>query len=279
MSLSPRGQSLSTILFSLHDKPERVSALLAAHKAVEPKDAAVLFGEVWTNSESLFDNRDALQTLIAFVHDTGTARYMMEAPERAQLAKIKKKADKKGRVTLFRGAAQHNIEGFSWTVNRDTATFFAKRNALDGKPLIVSADFCSDDLIAYMGGRSEYEIIVDISRPEAQEAIRKAEIEFLTEFTPSGAQLLTWKIQAFGDAMFDTDGQDTRLMATVMFAKARGTPLEDILAQWERSIAKLDEFPGLFPAKRAEFEKKIKDTTEFYAIETPTAWGSSVTSD
>lgn len=274
MRLSAKGAALSSILFALHDKPERVPALLSAHTMVEPKEAAHLFGEVWTNSESLFNNQEALRTLIAFVQDTGTARFMMDEKERATLARLKKKAEKKGHVTLYRGAAQHNVEGFSWTTNEDTCRFFARRNALDGQPLIVKADFAADDLLAYMGGRNEFEVIVDLTRDDAVDAISIADIEYLPEIEVTGGHALMWRIQAFGNASLHGDeGEDVMLMMNVSMAKKRGTALVDIQGQWKRAIEQLDTFPGAFTAKRAEFEKKIADTERFYHADTSQMFG------
>lgn len=271
MELTPRGKALSSILFALHDKPERVPALLSSYTMVEPRDAAILFGEVWTNSESLFENRPALETLIHFVRETNTASMMMKSPERERLKRLKAKKT----VTLFRGAGKHNIEGFSWTVNRKAADFFAVRNGLDGYPIVVKADFLADDLVAYLSGRSEFEVIVDLASPTAIEAIERGERIAMPYQKVSAGALLAWKVQAFGDrALFGDDHERQRISAMVMFAKRNGTPLADIQDQWNRAIAMLDEFPGAFAEKRAEMGARIAITQEAYAMELPEAWSS-----
>ena len=72
-----------------------------------------------------------------------------------------------GQVTVYRGAAQNRMRGFSWTVDPDRARWFADRSAGAGFPALVFAVTVPvSHVLAALGveGRSEGEIILNPNR-------------------------------------------------------------------------------------------------------------------
>ena len=65
-------------------------------------------------------------------------------------------------VTIYRGLTSHNaknIKAMSWTLNYDTASWFAHRFGEDGT--VYEATIDKSHILALFNGRNESEIIVD----------------------------------------------------------------------------------------------------------------------
>lgn len=260
VELSEQGEALSRIIFSMHDKPERVKALYAARDRAPIADIASIFGDVWTNSESLFDNQDELAALIHMIREAGVADHAMSKIECTRLRALKGK----GSITLYRGAAENNISGYSWTTKRETALFFAKRNALDGKPLLVKATFTASDLVFCFNGRNEFEVVVDMVSPSAQAALAAAKVTKLPSQQVTASHMLMAKIQAYGNnALFGgEEAERARLQMAVVSQKISGRTLEQITGSLQRDVDRLESFG--FTAKAAEIRKQIEAITELY---------------
>jgi hypothetical protein len=62
-------------------------------------------------------------------------------------------------LTIYRGCRVHNKHGYSWSLSKNTARWFAARSV--GKFPIVQTGKCKkSDVIAFLGGRKEDEIII-----------------------------------------------------------------------------------------------------------------------
>ena len=244
-------KTLSRIIFVMHDKPERVRALHAVRLSFNPRDIAEVFGQVWTNSENLFQVHNELGELIRFVHAENVGHLAMDSQERQRFRHLKEKAS----VTLYRGGAEHNVSGYSWTTSKDVATFFANRYAMDGKPLIAKTVFSTNDIIAYFRGRDEREVVVDISSDTAKASIELAEIIALPEVAASPMSRLQWGVQAYGVSALGNN--DERLKTNVIFARVRGMTLAQLINPLEESIALLSEFGTAFRPKIDELQHEI----------------------
>jgi hypothetical protein len=76
---------------------------------------------------------------------------MMTNAERAKLASLPEC------IAVWRGVSNaEHADGFSWTLSRRRAHWFAKRWAFEGtSPLLVGGAVAKADVIAYLGGRGE----------------------------------------------------------------------------------------------------------------------------
>ena len=70
-------------------------------------------------------------------------------------------------MTIYRGALEFedgtsNIDGYSWSLDREMAEFFANRFVRDGDtPVIVEGKIAKEKIRSYFSGRNENEIIAD----------------------------------------------------------------------------------------------------------------------
>lgn len=262
--LSEKGAKLSRILVRNCDKPQRIAGLARAMYAVEPSDVAILFAWAWTNSESLFMEKLNVQSLVHFIHEHDVAHLMMDPKERVRLDALKAKKN----VTLYRGAAKHNVKGFSWTTNLEKARWFARRNALDGKPLLVTATFAAEDLIAYFGDRGEFEVVVDLFSASAQRAIDTAKIKPMKTIEVTPAAVLAWRSQAFGRITEEPESDEIRFLAlrmNVAAMKRAGKPLDSVETFLLTEIAEMEAFGSAFAEQIAENQKKLAIAREVYA--------------
>lgn len=271
--MSPRGEALSRILFAQHDKPERVKALYGARNAVPVGDLAIIFGEVWTNSENLFQAHQELEEIIHHLRESNAAHLMMDSQERGRLRMIRQKPT----TVLYRGCGEHNVHGFSWTTNKAMAAWFANRSALDGQPVLATARFQSADLVAYFRGRNEKEVVVDISTESAKTAIDDGELTYLPPIPVSGSKLLAWKVQAYGDAgLYGDENADRMLGIRASFAKAQGLSLDDLVVSMSKNITRLEEFGDVFAEKIAETHRQIEVVKKAYEVEIPDEFSRAV---
>lgn len=271
--LSLQGEALSRIIFGQHDKPERVKALYRARNAVPVDDLAILFGEVWTNSENLFQSHEELEEIIHFLRESNAAHLMMDSQERGRLRMIRQKPT----TVLYRGCGEHNVHGFSWTTSKEMAAWFANRSALDGQPVLAKARFQSADLVAYFRGRSEKEVVVDISTETAKAAIDDGDLTYLPPIPVSGSKLLAWKVQAYGDAgLYGAENADRMLGIRASFAKAQGLSLDDLVVSMSKNITRLEEFGDVFADKIAETHRQIEVVKKAYDVEIPEEFSIAV---
>ncbi len=125
-----------------------------------------LMQAVWSMSDNLTER--ALWRALLSRHPEHRAA-MMTRVERAKLASLPE------RVAVWRGVSNaEHAEGFSWTLSRRRAHWFAKRWALEGtSPLLLSGTVAKADVIAYLAKRGEREIV---ALPESVEVIGKSRL-------------------------------------------------------------------------------------------------------
>ena len=95
-------------------------------------------------TRDLFENRQS-----------GRAEHIMNDAERKALA------DLPGVIQIYRGYRGPDWQGWSWTLDRERADWFARRPTRDGQPKIAVAQTRRADVIALLNGRNEREIVVD----------------------------------------------------------------------------------------------------------------------
>lgn len=252
--LTKNGVELAAILFRMLDKPERVSALRAAMDRVPPTDVALLFGSVWTNSESLFLEGDALGDLIHFIRAEGVGHVVMDRDE----LKVFRKAVASPTITLMRGCVEENQVGYSWTRSKSIAELFAKRSAHRGPPYIITAVFDTKDVLAYFSGRDEEEFVVEVTTPTALRAIQTATKTAMSYSAPR-SQSLAAQVQAFGSAsLFGAEHQKVVNEMRASMARSQGMTWERFASIFERDIVLLERF-GCFESKAAALRADLAE--------------------
>lgn len=80
---------------------------------------------------------------------------MMTPKERMALALLP------GRVRAYRGCGPNGKLGFSWTLKKKKAEFFAKRfSGINGRGAVISGSCNRRDILALFQGRNEDEVLV-----------------------------------------------------------------------------------------------------------------------
>ncbi|KKK69153.1 hypothetical protein LCGC14_2936900 [marine sediment metagenome] len=146
-------KEIASLMFRDVDKPDRMPVLFALRDRLSPAAYWKLTRDVWTTSESLFADEDLIPTLLT--HHPACARLFMNVAERRTLAAMPSP------VPVFRGASPTNRNGYSWTLDRDTARFFARRSVADEVGYVYEGRVDRDDVIGFLTGRNEVEIVVD----------------------------------------------------------------------------------------------------------------------
>jgi hypothetical protein len=72
-------------------------------------------------------------------------------------------ARQRERLTIYRGCRSGRKIGWSWTLDRRKAKWFARRfeEYVEGSPIVLIGEVNKKDVIAYFASRKEKEIVVD----------------------------------------------------------------------------------------------------------------------
>lgn len=140
----------------LHERPYRVRIFHSEvlEWDISKQDFWWLFKDVWLDSENIFENKILWHSLLKTHRDE--PQLMMNEDERETLESMPDK------LTIYRGGIDD--KGFSWTLNKDTAKWFAKRwDKHNYYPISVPSVFEKEinkvDVLAYLDDRNEEEIL------------------------------------------------------------------------------------------------------------------------
>lgn len=131
----------------LHERPYRLQALQELLAEHEPANPGVLVRSVWTDSENIHQNYEEWREVLS---EVGIS---MEADD---LEKFQAMPEE---LTIYRGCTPEGEEGYSWSLARDKAEWFATRFSRD-EPQLMEAKVNKGQVIAYLSGRGEEEIVV-----------------------------------------------------------------------------------------------------------------------
>lgn len=146
------------------DKPFRIDFFLETFSGIPKNTIRELFIEMYSQTEYGFEK------LLPILKDVLKERSQMTKEERntfyTGIDKFDslKIIDGQEYVRIFRGEASKSNkidEAFSWSLDYDTANYFAHRFDSDG--IIHEGLILKEDILAYINSRSEYEVIVDFN--------------------------------------------------------------------------------------------------------------------
>lgn len=141
----------------LHERPFRIEAFLSFEDELDDRTYWRLLREVWEDSENV---REWLQEVpLLFCGDGRDDRFhLMSDHEQAELEAMKP------RLTVYRGCTPETEDGWSWTLDRSRAEWFAQRFAsMHQRPVLLHGKVDRDDVIMYVESRGESEIVADRS--------------------------------------------------------------------------------------------------------------------
>lgn len=140
----------------LHEKPYRVEAFLDVAKHLSPERYWDLLGEVWTNSENIWQFNEVWRGFFTDERHKEFRHHFMSKKDRDLFESLPEK------LTVYRGYKTGGVkEGMSFTLSRKTAKFFATRLCTSRcKSYVVEAKIGKDQIFAYKTDRGEDEIIL-----------------------------------------------------------------------------------------------------------------------
>lgn len=138
----------------LHEKPYRFQTFNKYQSNFSDTDYWRILGEIWQDSENLWQHRDLIPTLLWPLNRSLELRSHMMCKEDQEALDALPET-----LTIYRGCAAENRVGYSWTVNEKKALWFAKRFSRK-EPIVLAATVNKSSVVAYFTERQEDEIVV-----------------------------------------------------------------------------------------------------------------------
>lgn len=139
---------------AMHEKPYRLGALLyATDRGLEtsPTEYWSLVASVWIGSENIYQDLDNWRRV--WLADIPEREACMSSDDRSMLAGLP------DNVPVWRGTGYGtNVNGFSWTLDRTKAEWFATRRRAS-ESFLVEGTVDKSEVFAYFGERNEREIV------------------------------------------------------------------------------------------------------------------------
>lgn len=145
----------------LHERPYRLTTLMDIASKVRDEDYWTLVGDVWIDSENIFEH--VQDWIDLFAAPRPGRESLMTSEERKALKAMPQP------ITIYRGFTPGvNESGLSWTTSLERATWFAKRfEDKDNPGDVVEAWIYHDDVAAHFTRRGENEIVaLDLDAPQ-----------------------------------------------------------------------------------------------------------------
>jgi hypothetical protein len=151
----------------LHERAYRIDAFQEVQENLSDQQYWPLLQEIWTDCENIFQNHIQWWEMLS----SPRKRKAMFTPC-ADRGVLKKLPDE---LKIYRGTTaieRHgHYLGFSWTLDKDKARWFATRlnKPLDGTPMVASAIVAKKYICGYIDARGEQEIVVEPKELEGLE--------------------------------------------------------------------------------------------------------------
>ena len=143
-------------IYMMVTKPYGLTFLKFVYPNLSQGDMSNILSSAWTRAEA--PNRDvnvSKAKLLAMFKAADPASLMDEE-------ELKRFQELEDTVTVYRGVTSlnaDNVKALSWTLDQETAEWFAHRFGEDGT--VYEAQISKEHIYAYFGGRNEAEVIVD----------------------------------------------------------------------------------------------------------------------
>lgn len=142
----------------LHERPFRVDAFKRIAKRMSDENYWDLLSEIWIDSENIRENPTVWQGLLRSRRPG--REHMMSEADRALLAQFPET------IEVFQGHTDERDDGWSWTIDRSKAEWFARRFAdfEHADPVLSFGVAHKSDVIAFLTNRGESEILIPRSK-------------------------------------------------------------------------------------------------------------------
>ncbi len=143
-------------IFSMLNKPYYLTFLKFAKPHLSTTDFSELLNSAWILSEYANSDAGVSKSELVSMFKGTDPEALMDDEEREQLASLDDP------VTVYRGVTTYNaknIKALSWTLERNTAEWFAHRFGEDGT--VYEAQIAKAHILALFNGRNESEIVLN----------------------------------------------------------------------------------------------------------------------
>lgn len=143
-------------VFQLLNKPYMLTFLKYTAPFLSEPDLGQILAGAWTMNESPNMDTNVSRRELTALFRSVSPEYLMDEEERAAYQALEDP------VTVYRGVTSYNaqnIRALSWTLDRDTAEWFAHRFGEEGT--VYEAQVGKEHILALFTGRNESEVIVD----------------------------------------------------------------------------------------------------------------------
>lgn len=150
----------------IHERPYRLESLVNAEMEGHVEDFKEWWkalARVWVDSENIWQNHDDWEYIFGMAEEDKNSKHFMTPDERKAFKALPEEFE------VYRGYHVHksavtnekynNQKGFSWTLSREKAEWFAKRfQRNEGRVDVMKVN--KSEVFAYMGSRNEEEVIL-----------------------------------------------------------------------------------------------------------------------
>ena len=135
-------------LFFLLNKPYYLTFLKFSAPVLSQEDLGHLLADAWILEECPNQDRNVSKRELLALFRSVPPEFLMNQEERAAYKSLE------DIVTVYK-----NVKALSWTLDRDTAEWFAHRFGEEGT--VYEAQIPKEHILAYFNGRNESEVVVD----------------------------------------------------------------------------------------------------------------------
>lgn len=142
----------------LYERPYRLDAFLGISWHLEGPQYWDLLGSVWSDTENSWQSMDGWRE--AFTADREGREMMSNEEVRCVFDLLPEDGGLAPMTRIYRGYRFDDaLQGFSWTLDKARAKWFARRQDDHPSPKVASGLVAREHVIAYITGRDEAEIV------------------------------------------------------------------------------------------------------------------------
>jgi hypothetical protein len=134
----------------LHERPFRLNAFTDIKHKLKSKQYWSILSDIWRDSENIWQNKPIW--LYLFLLEIPNREYFMSLEDRAAFNNLPNE------IIVYRGYDENNKSGYSYTLDRKKAEWFARRFDKNGK--VLKRKVKKEDIFAYTNQRGENEVII-----------------------------------------------------------------------------------------------------------------------
>ena len=153
-------------IYMMLNTPYALTFLNHAQPYLSQKDFTKILANAWIQTEMPHQDPDVNRQQLVSMFRRASPHLLMDEDEYRQFRELEDE------LTIYRGVTPYNaksVRALSWTLDRDTAEWFAHR--FDQEGTVYEATIKKDHVCAVFNGRNESEVIVD---PKYLTGIRQA---------------------------------------------------------------------------------------------------------